>query len=172
MKMFRSKNAGMILPLFLSLIIVFSSPTMSNTSQSARARDQSQDTAYVCPMHPEVTSDKPGNCPKCGMKLVKKTGELKSEVKMEMSASEKIKKAKALLAEAKEELGKEGKYNCCIEPECNKCALEHQSCSCHKSLKAGKPVCNECYAGWQRGEGVDKKIKKSQVKTSYGGHSH
>jgi hypothetical protein len=27
--------------------------------------------AYVCPMHPEVTSDKPGKCPKCGMKLVK-----------------------------------------------------------------------------------------------------
>lgn len=26
---------------------------------------------YVCPMHPEVTSDKPGDCPKCGMALVK-----------------------------------------------------------------------------------------------------
>ena len=25
---------------------------------------------YTCPMHPEVVSDKPGNCPKCGMKLV------------------------------------------------------------------------------------------------------
>ena len=25
---------------------------------------------YYCPMHPEVTSDKPGNCPKCGMRLV------------------------------------------------------------------------------------------------------
>lgn len=25
---------------------------------------------YTCPMHPEVSSDKPGKCPKCGMELV------------------------------------------------------------------------------------------------------
>jgi hypothetical protein len=25
---------------------------------------------WVCPMHPEVTSDEPGTCPTCGMKLV------------------------------------------------------------------------------------------------------
>ena len=31
---------------------------------------------YICPMHPDVLSDKPGRCPKCGMALV-----LKSEVK-------------------------------------------------------------------------------------------
>ena len=27
---------------------------------------------YVCPMHQDVTSKKPGVCPKCKMKLVKK----------------------------------------------------------------------------------------------------
>jgi hypothetical protein len=29
---------------------------------------------YTCPMkeHSDVVSDKPGNCPKCGMKLVEK----------------------------------------------------------------------------------------------------
>lgn len=28
---------------------------------------------YTCPMHPEVQETKPGNCPICGMTLVKKT---------------------------------------------------------------------------------------------------
>lgn len=28
--------------------------------------------SYTCPMHPEVISDKPGQCPVCGMDLVKK----------------------------------------------------------------------------------------------------
>ena len=27
-------------------------------------------TTYVCPMHPSITSDKPGECPICGMQLV------------------------------------------------------------------------------------------------------
>ncbi|MCI0538852.1 MAG: hypothetical protein L0Z50_26905 [Verrucomicrobiales bacterium] len=27
---------------------------------------------YTCPHHPEVVQDKPGTCPKCGMKLVEK----------------------------------------------------------------------------------------------------
>ena len=27
---------------------------------------------YTCSMHPDVVQDKPGDCPKCGMKLVEK----------------------------------------------------------------------------------------------------
>ena len=30
---------------------------------------------YTCPMHPEVVSDEPGSCPKCGMKLLAQAAE-------------------------------------------------------------------------------------------------
>jgi Cu+-exporting ATPase len=35
--------------------------------------DQPPSTEYVCPMHPEVVSDHPGPCPKCGMALEPRT---------------------------------------------------------------------------------------------------
>ena len=34
--------------------------------------EQETGTTYVCPMHPDVIQTKPGSCPKCGMKLIKK----------------------------------------------------------------------------------------------------
>ena len=39
-------------------------------------------TTYTCPMHPEVVSDQPSNCPKCGMKLVPKEKAKNSRVWM------------------------------------------------------------------------------------------
>ncbi len=39
-------------------------------TEPARYRDRAATPAYVCPMHPDVRSDAPGDCPKCGMHLV------------------------------------------------------------------------------------------------------
>lgn len=33
------------------------------------------DPKYVCPMHPQIVKDKPGNCPICGMDLIQKEAE-------------------------------------------------------------------------------------------------
>lgn len=42
---------------------------------------EQQNIVYTCPMHPEVQSDKPGQCPKCGMDLVEKNEDQKDEEK-------------------------------------------------------------------------------------------
>jgi len=34
-------------------------------------RPRTQPVSYTCPMHPEIHATKPGNCPKCGMQLIK-----------------------------------------------------------------------------------------------------
>ena len=48
---------------------------MADSSHEYPAKEsgsQPQSDAYVCPMHPEVVSDTPGSCPKCGMALERK----------------------------------------------------------------------------------------------------
>ena len=40
---------------------------------NSHSSHQGNKDVYTCPMHPEVISDKPGKCPKCGMDLVLKS---------------------------------------------------------------------------------------------------
>jgi len=45
-----------------------STPATANRNEKPNA-----DAIYTCPMHPEVEHDRPGDCPKCGMRLEPKT---------------------------------------------------------------------------------------------------
>ncbi|MEO5582820.1 MAG: multicopper oxidase domain-containing protein [Saprospiraceae bacterium] len=51
-----------------------------------KKKEEVLQTTYTCPMHPEIHSSKPGNCPKCGMKLVKEKPKSIPEAKKEMPA--------------------------------------------------------------------------------------
>ncbi len=47
---------------------------MKGSKSGTKMESDKKDVAmtYTCPMHPEVTSDKAGKCPKCGMDLMEK----------------------------------------------------------------------------------------------------
>jgi RND family efflux transporter MFP subunit len=46
-------------------------PTKDHSGHEMK-EDKPAGKQYTCPMHPEVVSDSPGDCPKCGMHLVEK----------------------------------------------------------------------------------------------------
>jgi len=59
----------------MTLIPVMASPDTATNSTpvnpaSASATKPAARRLYTCPMHPDVISDQPGKCPKCGMNLV------------------------------------------------------------------------------------------------------
>ena len=50
---------------------------------------------YTCPMHPEIIMDHPGNCPKCGMKLVLKKKATNAKAKNDARESRDMQKMHA-----------------------------------------------------------------------------
>ncbi len=64
---YQLRIAYFILPIALCVLQIFSSCNQNNDNKSS-----SQKYLYTCSMHPEILQDHPGNCPICGMKLIKK----------------------------------------------------------------------------------------------------
>jgi Cu(I)/Ag(I) efflux system membrane fusion protein len=95
---------------------------------------KSDKAEYYCPMHPTYTSDKPGDCPICNMKLVKKE---KEPVK-EMGAMEHAGHQIAQKPEAK------SAKEICLEHSCtmNNCEMKIKA-----DIKPGEkvvcPICGE-----------------------------
>lgn len=52
---------------------------MKNGSMKMDHSKMEMKPVYTCSMHPEVTSNKPGECPKCGMDLIEKKMEMKKD---------------------------------------------------------------------------------------------
>ena len=57
-----------------------------DTMMVKHAQPAAVKVTYTCPMHPEVISDQPGKCPKCGMTLVKVKTPAGSEAKKDTTA--------------------------------------------------------------------------------------
>lgn len=55
----------------IAVAILFAACNHSSGNKNESSPTEEISVVYTCKMHPEVKSDKPGKCPKCGMELVK-----------------------------------------------------------------------------------------------------
>ena len=65
----------------------------SKASDAANSKAKITDARYVCPMHPHIQQHGPGDCPICGMTLVKKTVAAPTESAPEMQNKSDEKKS-------------------------------------------------------------------------------
>jgi hypothetical protein len=93
------------------------------------------------------------------------------EEEIQLTAEQKIEQINEWLPDLKMELAMEGKYACCLKEGCNQCILAHGSCPCYNNLQEGRPVCGDCYSGWQLGHGIDNDFTIDDVKLDTD-HSH
>ncbi len=63
--------------LMISLSVLVFGCKDKKPKNNKEKQEQMAEKVYTCPMHPEVQQSEPGDCPKCGMKLVEKGTEMK-----------------------------------------------------------------------------------------------
>ncbi|MBD1395087.1 multicopper oxidase domain-containing protein [Mucilaginibacter sp. ZB1P21] len=109
--------------------VVFAQNDMQNMS----GMQKQQPITYTCPMHPEIHAAKPGNCPKCGMKLIKEKQKAaaKKAVRMNMPVKEKNTKVDGMSMGTKPAVQAKN-YTCPMHPgvdsaqpgNCPKCGMK------------------------------------------------
>jgi CopA family copper-resistance protein len=95
---------------------------------------------YTCPMHPEIHAAKPGNCPKCGMKLIKKKPKA-----VKQPVVKKQKEMKMLKDTSRSKLVNMGvKDTMPMNPNKKEQPVTY-TCPMHPEIHAGKPGnCPKC----------------------------
>ncbi len=89
-----------------------------------------------------------------------------------------LEQIKTRLETLKTRLFDQGKYDCCVQPSCNWCALHEGSCDCFSNLQAGDAVCPGCGLGWHNGQGIVEGVDAEGVKWNIthehapGAHQH
>lgn len=133
------KNKYMLVTLICFILAAAGSIAISGCGKHETGDEGSHGKAiYYCPMHPTYTSDKPGDCPICNMKLVKKGMEPEPDRKVKDDGHEGHKATGPTLAEEKtlEEV--------CIE---HKCTMNDCPMNVTTGLKPGEriicPICGE-----------------------------
>jgi hypothetical protein len=69
----------------LIILLISVSGALTTLAQNEKEKtshdkmDSTHKMMYECPMHHDVTSDKPGKCPKCGMNMVASKNTMKKQ---------------------------------------------------------------------------------------------
>lgn len=68
----------LMVSLFVVLLPMLLLVACKNQTKKVDEHTHTSKKMYTCPMHPQIIKDKPGDCPICGMQLVKKETETKA----------------------------------------------------------------------------------------------